>query len=135
LAFPWAGFRKTKGSIKLHTLLDLKGNIPSFKAIKPAGVHKINNLDELIAEAGAICIMDRGYLDFERFYAWHQCALLFIVRARAKMQLRRLCSMPVDKSFDLRCNQIVVKPGFILESIILKNFIVSYLSIPIKTFC
>jgi hypothetical protein len=110
--FPWARFRKTKGGIKLHTLLDLKGNIPSFIAITPAGVHELNILDELIAEAGAIYIMDRGYLDFKRLYELHQCASFFIVRARAKTQLRRLYSMSVDKSSGLRCDQIVVPTGF-----------------------
>jgi hypothetical protein len=110
--FPWARFRKTKSGIKLHTLLDLKGNIPSFIAITEAGVHEVNILDELIPEAGAIYIMDRGYLDFERLYALHQCASFFVVRAKANTGLRRLYSMPVDKSSGLRCDQIVVPTGF-----------------------
>ncbi|UCD33962.1 MAG: IS4 family transposase, partial [Desulfobacterales bacterium] len=110
--FPWARFRKTKGGIKLHTLLDLKGNIPSFIAITAAGVHEINILDELIPEAGAIYIMDRGYLDFERLYTLHQYASFFVVRAKANTGLRRLYSMPVDKSSGLRCDQIVVPTGF-----------------------
>jgi len=110
--FPWARFRKTKSGIKLHTLLDLKGNIPSFIAITEAGVHEVNILDELIPEAGAIYIMDRGYLDFERLYALHQCASFFVVRARANTRLRRLYSMSVDKSSGLRCDQIVVPAGF-----------------------
>jgi hypothetical protein len=110
--FPWARFRKTKSGIKLHTLLDLKGNIPSFIAITEAGVHEVNILDELIPEAGAIYIMDRGYLDFERLYALHQCASFFVVRAKANTRLRRLYSMSVDKSFGLRCDQIVVPGSF-----------------------
>ncbi len=110
--FPWAHFRKTKGGIKLHTLLDLKGNIPSFIAITEAGVHEINILDELIPEAGAIYIMDRGYLDFERLYTLHQCASFFVVRAKANTSLRRIYSMSVDKSSGLRCDQIVVPTGF-----------------------
>ena len=110
--FPWARFRKTKSGIKLHTLLDLKGNIPSFIAITEARVHEVNILDELIPEAGAIYIMDRGYLDFERLYALHQCASFFVVRARANTRLRRLYSMSVDKSSGLRCDQIVVPDGF-----------------------
>ena len=110
--FPWARFRKTKGGIKLHTLLDLRGNIPSFIAITEAGVHEINILDELIPEAGAIYIMDRGYLDFERLYVLHQCASYFVVRAKVNTQLKRLYSMPVDKSSGLRCDQIVVPTGF-----------------------
>jgi len=110
--FPWAHFRKTKGAIKLHTLLDLKANIPSFIAITPAKVHEVNILDELIPEPGAIYIMDRGYLDFERLYVLHQCASFFVVRAKTNTRLRRLYSMPVDKSSGLRCDQIVVLKNF-----------------------
>jgi hypothetical protein len=110
--FPWARFRRTKGGIKLHTLLDLKGSIPSFIAITEASVHEINILDELIPEPGAIYIMDRGYLDFERLYVLHQCASFFVVRAKANTRLRRLYSMSVDKSSGLRCDQIVVPTGF-----------------------
>ena len=110
--FPWARFRKTKGGIKLHTLLDLKGSIPSFIAITEASVHEINILDELIPEPGAIYIMDRGYLDFERLYVLHQCASFFVVRAKSNTRLRRIYSMSVDKSSGLRCDQIVVPAGF-----------------------
>jgi hypothetical protein len=77
--FPWARFRKSKGAIKLHTLLDLKGNIPSFIAITEGRVHEVNILDELIPEAGSIYIMDRGYFDFERLYTLHQCSSFFVV--------------------------------------------------------
>ena len=110
--FPWARFRKTKSGIKLHTLLDLKGSIPAFIAITAAGVHEVNILDELIPEPGAIYIIDRGYLDFERLYVLHQCGSFFVVRAKANTQLRRLYSMPVDKSSGLRCDQIVVPTVF-----------------------
>jgi hypothetical protein len=110
--FPWARFRRTKGAIKLHTLLDLKGNIPSFIAITEGRVHEVNILDELIPEAGAIYIMDRGYLDFERLYALNQGSSFFVVRAKANTSLQRLYSMPVDKSCGLRCDQIVVPAGF-----------------------
>jgi len=110
--FPWARFRSTKGGIKLHTLLDQKGNIPSFIAITEASVHEINILDELIPEPGAIYIMDRGYLDFERLYALNQCGSFFIVRAKSNTGLRRLYSKTVDKSSGLRCDQIVVPTGF-----------------------
>jgi hypothetical protein len=110
--FPWARFRKTKGGIKLHTLLDLRGNIPSFIAVTEAGVHEVNILDELIPEAGAIYIMDRGYLDFDRLYALHQSASFFVVRAKTNTRLRRLYSVSVDKSSGLRCDQIVVPTGF-----------------------
>ena len=110
--FPWARFRKTKGGIKLHTLLDLRGNIPSFIRVTEAGVHEVNILDELIPEAGAIYIMDRGYLDFERLYALHQEASFFVVRAKTNTRLRRLYSSSVDKTSGLRCDQIVVPTGF-----------------------
>jgi hypothetical protein len=113
--FPWARYRKTKGAIKLHTLLDLKGNIPSFIAITQGRVHEVNILDELIPEAGAIYILDRGYLDFERLYTLHQCCCFFVLRARANTSLRRIYSMPVDKSCGLRCDQIVVPTGFYLR--------------------
>jgi hypothetical protein len=110
--YPWAWFRKTKSGIKLHTLLDLKGNIPSFISITSAGVHEVNILDELIPEPGAIYIMDRGYLDFERLYVLHQCGSFFVVRAKSNTRLRRLYSTPVDKSSGLRCDQIVVPTVF-----------------------
>ena len=110
--FPWARFRKTKGGIKLHTLLDLRGNIPSFIKVTEAGVHEVNILDELIPEAGAIYIMDRGYLDFERLYALHQEASFFVVRAKTNTRLRRLYSSSVDKTSGLKCDQIVVPTGF-----------------------
>jgi len=110
--FPWARFRKTKGGIKLHTLLDLRGNIPSFVTVTDAGVHEVNILDELVPEAGAIYIMDRGYLDFERLYALNQEASFFVVRAKTNTRLRRLYSASVDKATGLRCDQIVVPTGF-----------------------
>ena len=110
--FPWAGYRKSSGAIKLHTLLDLKGNIPSFIAITEGRVHEVNILDELIPEAGAIYIMDRGYFDFERLYTLHQYSSFFVVRAKASISLRRLYSMAVDKSCGLRCDQIVVPAAF-----------------------
>ena len=110
--FPWARYRKTTGAIKLHTLLDLKGNIPSFVAITKGKVHEVNILDELIPEAGAIYIMDRGYFDFQRLYIFHQCCSFFVVRAKASASLQRLYSMPVDKSCGLRCDQIVLPAAF-----------------------
>ena len=110
--FPWARFRKTKSGIKPHTLLDLKGNIPSFITITEAGVHEVNILDELIPEPGAIYIMDRSYLDFERLYALHQCASIFVVRAKVNTRLSRFYSMSVDEPFGLRCDQIVAPTGF-----------------------
>ncbi len=110
--FPWARFRKTKGGIKLHTLLDLRGNIPSFVTVTDAAVHEVNILDELVPEMGAIYIMDRGYLDFERLYALHQAASFFVVRAKTNTRLRRLYSAFVDKATGLRCDQVVVPTGY-----------------------
>jgi hypothetical protein len=110
--FPWARFRKTKAGIKMHTLLDLRGSIPSFIRITQAKTHEVNILDELVAEAGAIYIMDRGYLDFGRLYALHQSPSFFVVRAKSNTQLRRLYSTPVDKSSGLRCDQVVVPQTF-----------------------
>jgi Domain of unknown function (DUF4372)/Transposase DDE domain len=110
--FPWARFRKTKAGIKMHTLLDLRGNIPSFITITEARIHEVNILDELFTEAGAIYIMDRGYLDFGRLYALHQTPSFFVVRAKSNTQLRRLYSAPVDKATGLRCDQVVAPEGF-----------------------
>jgi hypothetical protein len=110
--FPWAWFRKAKGAIKLHTLLDLRGNIPSFIAITHGKVHEVNILDQLVPEPGAIYVMDRGYLDFQRLYALHQYSAYFIVRARANIVLRRLYSMPIEKSSGIRCDQIVLPTVF-----------------------
>ena len=110
--FPWAGFRRTKSAIKLHTLLDLRGSIPSFIAITDGRYHEVNILDVLLMEPGAIYIMDRGYLDFERLYNVDQAAAFFIIRSKANTRMRRLYSQPVDKSCGLRCDQIVVPAGF-----------------------
>ena len=110
--FPWAGFRRTKSAIKLHTLLDLRGNIPAFIAITDGRYHEVNILDVLLMEPGAIYIMDRGYLDFERLYNVNQAAAFFIIRSKANARMRRLYSQPVDKSCGLRCDQIVVPTGF-----------------------
>jgi hypothetical protein len=110
--FPWARFRKSKGAIKLHTLLDLRGSIPSFISITHGKVHEVNILDELIPEAGAIYIMDRAYLDFERLYTLHQNSAFFIVREKSNACIRRLYSMPADKSSGIQCDQVVVPTGF-----------------------
>jgi hypothetical protein len=110
--FPWARFRKTKAGIKLHTLLDLRGSIPSFIAITEAKRHDVNILDELVPEPGAIYVMDRGYLDFERLYALHQAPAFFVIRSKSNTDLRRLYSNPVDKDSGVRCDQIVTLGGF-----------------------
>jgi len=110
--FPWARFRKTKSAIKLHTLLDLRGNIPSFIAITDGKVHDVNILDVLIPEPGAIYVMDKAYLDFERLYTLHQCSAFFVTRAKINTALKRLYSKPVDKSTGIMCDQVVVLTGF-----------------------
>jgi len=110
--FPWAKFRKSKGALKLHTLLDLRGAIPTVVSITDGKVHELNILDHLIAEIGAIYIMDRGYLDFERLFMLSQTPAFFIVRSKKNTRLRRLYSLPVDKSCGLRCDQIVLPTGF-----------------------
>ena len=96
--FPWARFRSTKSGIKLHTLLDLRGSIPSFVSITDAKVHDVNILDDLLPEPGSIYVMDRAYLDFERLYSLHSGLAFFILRTKKNTQLRRLYSAPVDKS-------------------------------------
>jgi hypothetical protein len=110
--FPWARFRKTKSAIKLHTLLDLRGNIPSFVAVTDGKVHDVNILDVLMPEPGAIYVMDKAYLDFERLYMLHQYSAFFVTRAKINTSLKRLYSNPVDKSTGIRCDQIVVLTGF-----------------------
>ena len=110
--FPWARFRKTKGAIKLHTLLDLRGNIPSFVRITDGKVHDVYILDELIPEAGAFYVMDRGYIDFARLYQFCLFQAFFVIRAKSNLQFRRLYSHPVDKSTGLKCDQSIVLTGF-----------------------
>ena len=106
--FPWAYFRKNKGAIKLHTLLDLRGSIPSFIEITDGKVHDVNILDTLIPEAGSFYVMDRGYLDFLRLYVLHLSSAFFVVRAKSNLRCRRIYSRPVDKSTGLRCDQTIV---------------------------
>ena len=110
--FPWAKFRKHKAGVKLHTLLDLRGNIPTFIRITEALVHDVNILDDIIPEVGAFYIMDRGYLDFARLYIFHQCLAFFVTRAKGNFQFRRSYSHPIDKSTGLRCDQTIVLTGF-----------------------
>ena len=110
--FPWARFRKTKAAIKLHTLLDLRGDIPTFIWITDGKVHDVNVLDHLIPEPGAIYIMDRAYLDFYRLYQMHQSAAIFAARSKTNTGLRRIYSHKVDKSTGVRYDQTVVPTGF-----------------------
>src|SRR5690606_2305302 len=96
--FPWASFRKTKAAVKLHTLLDLRGAIPSFIHISDGKLHDVNVLDLLLPEAGAFYIMDRGYLDFARLYVLHQASSFFVTRAKSNLKFRRIDSRVVVKS-------------------------------------
>ncbi|HDY75631.1 MAG TPA: IS4 family transposase [Candidatus Marinimicrobia bacterium] len=105
--FPWAKFRTTKAGIKMHTLLDLRGPIPSFVEITPANVHDVNILDILIPEIGAFYIMDRGYIDYEKLYQFHQWLAYFIIRAKDNLNAVRVYSHPVDKSTGLRSDQTI----------------------------
>lgn len=109
--FPWARFRKNKAAVKLHTLLDLRGNIPSFIEITDGKVADVKILDILIPEAGSFYIMDRGYLDFARLYVLHQDLAFFVTRAKSNIQCQRLYSRPVDKSTGLRCDQTILLTG------------------------
>ncbi|RNC64540.1 MAG: IS4 family transposase [Desulfuromonadales bacterium] len=105
--FPWATFRETKAAVKVHTLLDLKGSIPVFLNITTGKVNDVNILDDLPVPAGAIVVMDRGYLDFKRWYALHTKAVFFVTRAKSNFKFRRRCSRSVDKSLGLRCDQTI----------------------------
>jgi hypothetical protein len=110
--FPWAHFRQTKAAIKLHTLLDLRGNIPTFIHISDGKLHDVNVLDILIPEAGAFYIMDRGYLDFARLFTFNQYHAFFVTRAKSNLNFRRVYSHPVDKQTGLICDQTIMLKGF-----------------------
>jgi hypothetical protein len=109
--FPWALFRAHKGAVKLHTQIDLRGNIPSFIAITTGKVHDVNILDVLIIEPGSFSIMDRGYIDFERLYAMHRSHGFFVIRGKSNLSFRRQYSRPVDKATGLRCDQTIKLTG------------------------
>jgi hypothetical protein len=110
--FPWATFRKRKGAVKLHTLLDIRGSIPSVVIITPGSVHDVNILDELLFETGAIYVMDRGYMDFARLHRIERSSAFFVTRAKRNFQFQRLYSRSVDKSTGLQCDQTVALTGF-----------------------
>jgi len=110
--FPWARFRKNKGGVKLHTLLDLRGSIPAFIEVTEALLNDMNILDILIPEPGSFYIMDRGYLDYERLYRIKEQLGYFIIRAKKNMKFHRLYSKKVDKSTGLRCDQTIVMSGY-----------------------
>jgi len=110
--FPWAPFRSTKAAVKMHTLLDLRGNIPSFIHISDGKLHDVNILDQLIAEAGAFYVMDRGYIDFARLYRLHQAGAFFVTRAKRNMDAQRRYSHSVDRSTGLIYDQTLVLQGY-----------------------
>ena len=109
--FPWARFRKTKGAVKLHTLLDLRGSIPTFIHISDGKLGDVNILDQLAFEAGSFYVMDRGYIDFARLYVLHQAQAFFVTRAKSNLQYRRVYSHPIDKTTGLRCDQTIRLTG------------------------
>jgi hypothetical protein len=110
--FPWAPFRTTKAAIKLHTLLDLRGNIPSFIHISDGKLHEVNILDQLLPEPGAFYIMDRGFLDFARLHRFHLAQSFFVTRGKSNLRIRRRYSHPVDRTTGLICDQTVLLSGF-----------------------
>ena len=109
--FPWAKFRKHKAAVKMHALLDLHGNIPSFIEITDGKIHDVNILDEIFPEPGSYYIMDRAYIDFTRLYTLNLENAFFVIRAKSNFKFRRLYSHPIDKSTGLRCDQTIVTTG------------------------
>ena len=109
--FSWAKFRTHKGAVKMHTLLDLRGNIPSFIAITDGKVHDVNVLDMLIIEPGSFYIMDRGYVDFERLFHIHKAQGFFVTRGKSNLSFQRQYSRPVDKATGLKCDQTIKLTG------------------------
>jgi len=110
--FPWAVFRQRKAAVKLHTLLDLRGSIPSFIKITDGKTHDVRILDDLLPEPGCFYILDRGYLDFGRLFALHQSQAFFVIRAKSNLQCHRLFSRPVDKAMGLSCDRTIILTGF-----------------------
>ncbi|MDQ5880708.1 MAG: hypothetical protein QG616_538 [Pseudomonadota bacterium] len=110
--FPWAHFRTTKAAVKMHTLLDLKGSIPSFIHVSDGKLHDVHALDLLELEAGAIYVMDRGYVDFARLHAMHLAGAFFVTRAKSNMKWHRIYSMPTDRSAGIICDQRIALDGF-----------------------
>jgi len=109
--FPWAKFRRTKAAVKMHTLLDLRGNIPSVIVISRGNLHDVNILDELVFESGAIYIMDRGYLDFARLFRIKEASAFFVTRSKKNTQFQRLYSHDTDRSVGIIADQIITLTG------------------------
>ena len=110
--FPWARFRKHKAAVKLHTLIDLRGNIPCFISITDGKTHDVNILDELVLEPGAFYVMDRGYIDFRRLYAFTQSFAFFVVRAKTNLDFGKRAWRPVDKTTGVRSDQTIILRGY-----------------------
>jgi hypothetical protein len=110
--FPWAHFRTTKAAVKMHTLLDLKGSIPSFIHVSDGKLHDVHALDLLELEAGAIYVMDRGYVDFARLYTLHLAGAFFVTRAKSNIKAHRVYSTPTDRAFGIICDQRIALDGF-----------------------
>jgi len=106
-SFPWAKYKQTKGAVKMHTLLNLRGQIPSFIVISDGTVHDVNVMDDVDWVAGNYYVMDRGYIDYERLYRLHQCKAFFVIRAKSNLRFSVVKSRPVDKTTGLRCDQII----------------------------
>ena len=113
--FPWASFRVAKAAVKLHTLLDLRGSIPSFIHISDGTFHEVNVLDILVPEAGAFYVMDRGYVDFARLHALHQAGSFFVTRAKVNMDARRITSAPTDRKAGVICDQTIRLNGYLSQ--------------------
>jgi hypothetical protein len=111
--FPWAHFRSTKAAVKLHTLLDLHGSIPSFIHISDGKLHDVHALDMLLPEPGAIYVMDRGYVDFARLHALHQAGAFFVTRAKSNLDAHRVYSAPVDRTAGVICDQTIALDGYL----------------------
>ena len=109
--FPWATFRATKAAVKMHTLLDLRGSIPSFIHISDGALHDVNVLDLLVPEAGATYVMDRAYIDFQRLYALNQAGAFFVTRAKKNIRCRRLYSAPTDRTLGVIADQTIALDG------------------------
>jgi hypothetical protein len=109
--FPWATFRKTKAAVKMHTLLDLRGSIPTFVGLTSGAVHDVQFLDAVPLEEESVVTLDRGYLDFDRLYAVHRIPAFFVIRAKRNLRFRRLLSFPVDKTCGVRVDQIITLMG------------------------
>ena len=110
--FPWAHFRSTKAAVKMHTLLDLRGNIPSFVHISNGKLHDVHALDLLLPEAGAIYVMDRGYVDFARLYVLHQAGAFFVTRAKSNLDAHRVYSAPTDRATGIIADQTIALDGY-----------------------